>query len=845
VLLRLIGGSPAATTLTLAAPGTTTGYTLLYPGLSWGDQTWTHEFSGARGTLGQHSASGIVGNRTVVLPIRIAGTTKDDMTAKLAALERLVGQEMRRFGGMIAWQSNNQTPRQWFRVLTATTQLQVWDSRAEVLTRAVVLLSFVCAPPVEGDPCDLFDNFLAAAITDYTFDTGSMTMDNVNGRMACANTSLAQFWHNLSGYSVTDAEVTIHYQLGSTSSSVGAMLRRKDASNFLVGEIDNTATQLTILKVVAGVGTGLGQIALGLTLSTGTDYWLRFRAEGNVLTAEHWTSVPTPQGTPTKTVAAIIGSADLAAFGRTVKGLCGVRVTAAGTPANTFLDDLRVWPYTYRSITPPREIELLSLPGSLDPACDWWVFSPTNAHAFGLLGWARKPVDVFNWVWNGGFEYPFGSAGWSTASNYGHNAATSVANTGQALYGAAGGRVVTPGSASFEGVSFTIYRRFERGRPYTFSFWARSNTGAAQTITLRIGTATTNEGLGGAVSLPSSGAWVQASVVWYPTAEVEQAWASVLTNGTNAYTFDLDGVQVFEGTVAPTVQTQTQGRGGYPPVGRLNAASAYSFTNWGIAADAATISGYSAQFTTGAGGFSLGAQWIIDPGLVWTDEYQQAAIDLEVWARVNLSTNHSAVTCQVYAFPLMATATPIAFVYTREYGAGYKSVTNIPTVSQAFRLIRAGTIPLPAGAAGAQRNLWALGFSLLGTSSAPASCNLDHLLLIPARARCLSPSGANKASGYPKFIAPTSGITTRLVKSDLTGFWGSQGVSSAQIDLAATHGLGGSPIELPIEDHYVIPRVYANVPDGEQGTDADFSVANYAISTHFALTPRWAHARDV
>ncbi|HSR93935.1 MAG TPA: hypothetical protein VLK56_03630, partial [Solirubrobacterales bacterium] len=315
MLLRLVGGGPAKTTLTLLSPGASTGYTLLYPGLSFGDQTWTHEFSGARGTQGQRSAAGVVGNRTVTLPIRIAGTSKDDMNAKLAALERLVGEEIRRWGGLCAWQSNNQTPRQWFRVLTATTSIPSWDNRAEVINRALIVVTLVCAPPVEGDPLDLQDLFTpASAITDYTFDIGSgASMDTSAGRINFGNTSQVQFWHNLSGYAVSDVEVTMHYQVGAAAAVPGVFVRRTVGSPLtgIVAQIDASGTNLGLYKVTAG--TLAAQTGIGITtLVTAKDYWLRLRTEGQVAFAEHWTSQPTPQGSPAQSVSWTIAPADQA-----------------------------------------------------------------------------------------------------------------------------------------------------------------------------------------------------------------------------------------------------------------------------------------------------------------------------------------------------------------------------------------------------------------------------------------------------------------------------------------------------------------------------------------------------
>ena len=143
------GGS----TLTLVNDGASTGYALLQ-GATWGAPTYEHSFSGARGTQGARPSQGRLPNRTVALPLRVTGTTKDDLTTKLSALAGSVDQ-LRRFGGICRLRSKNQTRYQRFDVLTATTGEVVWDTRLELLNIAAVGVTLICGPYILGDPMDV------------------------------------------------------------------------------------------------------------------------------------------------------------------------------------------------------------------------------------------------------------------------------------------------------------------------------------------------------------------------------------------------------------------------------------------------------------------------------------------------------------------------------------------------------------------------------------------------------------------------------------------------------------------------------------------------------------------
>lgn len=856
MLLRIISSAPSPTTLTLLQTGTTTGYALL-ANASFGDVDWQHQFSGPVGSQGARPSPGIPQNRTVNLPLRITGSSKDDLDAKIRALEQAV-EELRRFGGRIAWQSNNQTPRQWFRVMTAARQYAEWGSRAEVLNRAVVVVAATCAPYVEGDPMDVFDQFFApSAITDYTFDTGAGTasLDNTVGRMNFSDTTEKRFYHNLSGYQVPDAEVTIHYQVGSTGASPGVFLRRIDASNYLLALIDVTGTALSIWKVVAGVFTLLGRVTI-TTIAAATDYWIRFRSDGNVLTAEHWTAVPRPQATAANNVVYQLTATDQATFGRTVKGQTGVRFIPAGTLASNFITDYRSEPYTYRGITMPIELNILGIPGSADALADaWFMQSPSAAHSdsYGALGWSRAVREPYNLIWNGGFEN--GTNGWSVAAGFGNSAATSIAATGSVLYGYAAGRIVTPGAAANEGANFHIYRTFKRGRTYTWSVWARSNTGASQSIVLVLGQGAGDFAQSGTFTLAANGAWQLLTLTWTPTADRQEAFAVIRAGGTFAYTFDVDGATVYEGTTAPTAVTQTQGRGGYPPIGILNGAAISTGQSPGvsISADSNAYSGYRAGAAIGStGAWNLGPfAWRIDPGLLATDDYQLGSVDIEFWGRLLVSGDHSNVQVSLRSYMSAdysagSIGTP-GGTFTREYGSGFKTLQLPSAGTEAYRIYRLGTMSFPAAGAYTPRAPVILFMYVNGTATLTGhNFAVCHLAMAPARDRCTSPSGADKGAGYPFFTGGVATTPIRIVRSNLTGLFGIWQPNAPTPDLYPTAGLGGAPIEISAGDALVIPRVTYDLPDTPWTFGAaDTLTDNQNMGFHLAVTPRWGLLRDV
>jgi hypothetical protein len=189
-----------------------------------------------------------------------------------------------------------------------------------------------------------------------------------------------------------------------------------------------------------------------------------------------------------------------------------------------------------------------------------------------MVGWWPR-AGAYNYVQNGDFENallaaltPWSVAG-ATAMN---NFSTSITRiTTASKFGQCSGRIVSPGGQASEGVNYRIFRRFKKGITYTAEAWVHS---AAQVtnISMKMGNgAASDTASGSGVAL--STAWQRITVTWTPTADRDDAHVALILGSITATTFEIDGVMVYEGTVAPTSPNQTEGRGGFPPFGVIEA----------------------------------------------------------------------------------------------------------------------------------------------------------------------------------------------------------------------------------------------------------------------------------
>ena len=579
VLLQVLTDKPGASLVTLLdAEPSTTGYTLR-GNVDLGNATWNKVYSGQRGTQGATLAGAEPQNRLSSWRLLVAGTSKDDLYAKLAALWQL-DEELRRFGGVVTWRAWGASFKTFLRALDAGVALEPLEPDLFVRNnRAHVVLGVVSPPYMEGEPLDITDDFSVYSLDQYTFDTGNGSEVTVNGgqlQVSSAPTVEKRPIHTGRGYTYGDVQATVKAAPGSTISSflAGVVLKRVDASNYLRVYVDDNGTnsRLRIDTVVAGVTTNRATTNLGSRVANGVPFWVRGRVEGINVFAEYFTAAPTPMSTPTLSAVYSLASGEQPQFGPPAVGRAGLVWVPQQSAA--WLDDFAVEPYTYRNRTLPDRLELAGpIPGDAPALADAYV-TPSGGSAaaiWAMLGWTPR-AGAYNYVWNGDFENALlGTAPWSVATVTNISvAATSITRitTGIAKYGVCSGQVVCPATAS-SGPSFRIFRRFKKGVTYTAEAWIHSAAGTTPVRAILGNSAANDVFASGNVVLSS--VWQRITVAWTPSADRDDAHVALTLNAATATTFEIDGVMVYEGAAPPPSPNQSEGRGGFPPVGIIEA----------------------------------------------------------------------------------------------------------------------------------------------------------------------------------------------------------------------------------------------------------------------------------
>lgn len=248
------------------------------------------------------------------------------------------------------------------------------------------------APTAAGDPMDIFDDFSVDTIaTEWTQDSGAASV--VSGQVQWASTGVKKLRHTARGYRPTDVTVTVKITTGTSVAAIqaGVTVRELDASNYLLAQIE--AANLRIYKADGGVFTQLATTAF--TPSTSTAYWVRLRAEGNVLSAAVYTSAPTPLGTSAAFIATTLTGGDATKFGAGIGGDVGFR---AGEIAHTGFrfDDFTSRPYSYvkpgSQTTAAHVLDLYGIPGTAPAKVDAYTTTPSGVQIrSAIIGWAPKP----------------------------------------------------------------------------------------------------------------------------------------------------------------------------------------------------------------------------------------------------------------------------------------------------------------------------------------------------------------------------------------------------------------------------------------------------------------------
>ena len=169
---------------------------------------------------------------------------------------------------------------------------------------------------------DLVEDFSSTTkFTDrYSFDTGSGTLAPSGGELVPSSTTTKRIYYN--DHTYLDVQATIKLLTGSTVGGFAAIvLCRKDSTNFLWCYFA-PATGLIIIKREAGADTNLA--TLSTTFTANTNYWLRGRKDGNVITCEVFTSDPVAGSAPSQTLTHTLTGGDITNFGAAVYGNVGL-----------------------------------------------------------------------------------------------------------------------------------------------------------------------------------------------------------------------------------------------------------------------------------------------------------------------------------------------------------------------------------------------------------------------------------------------------------------------------------------------------------------------------------------
>jgi hypothetical protein len=235
----------------------------------------------------------------------------------------------------------------------------------------VLELNLVGKPYLYGSELNtVTDNFSTDTIGagNYTFDTGGGTLAVSGGQLVPSTTATKRFY--LSGgtpyTSFYDFQETIKLTTGAGPGTGQTRIgKRIDAANRVIVAVNWTSGSSGNLFIrTVDSGSDSSSLATsGVTIAPSTSYWLRFRIEGNLVTAEFWTSAPTPTGSPATTISTTLTSTAATKYGQGAAGSAWVGLMDGGTGATDWrYDDLTVEPNVWVSTNP---VVIGTLPGVL------------------------------------------------------------------------------------------------------------------------------------------------------------------------------------------------------------------------------------------------------------------------------------------------------------------------------------------------------------------------------------------------------------------------------------------------------------------------------------------------
>jgi len=212
-------------------------------------------------------------------------------------------------------------------------------------------------------------------------------------------------------------------------------------------------------------------------------------------------------------------------------------------------------------------------------------------------------------------------------------------------------------------------------------------------------------------------------------------------------------------------------------------------------------------------------QWSLS-AVDWTpDDFSESVIDVEVWARLAISS--TVVNPQARA---ALSSNNAIRTFTIEYGSAGRSLP-VPSGSPGYMFARLGVIPVDAEFSSGFLQI-AVGCS----SGSSGTLGIDYAMLIPARRRAASPSNVSGTDSYPTFL-PGLANSQRTIRSDLSGLF-----SIPPAGASRYHGLGGSLIQVPPGLADVLVDVRSTVPADTDGGTND--ALGDPVTTMLDVVPR-------
>lgn len=337
-------------------------------------------------------------NAVLTLKLRVAQQATADLAAGyIGQLADKLGAASRNdsTGIDLVW-----TPKDWTTSFTMVVLLGeingvVMDSRGAdmgwLVRSPVLVVKLTCRALMYGPWLDVFgDSFATDTITPgttYAFDAGAGTLTVSGGVLVPSSTTEKRLIHTASPYAMENARAMIKVTTGASVASgvAGPVVKRLGVNDCLVGQIAflGASSVVRVVKIDGGAVSTLASSAT-FTAATSTSYWVRVRQEGNAVTAEYFTAVPTATSTPAKTVTHTLTGGDATKFGTGVIGRTGIRFQPAGTDWRA--DDFTVEPNVFVSTAAAMEFVVAGVPGDA-PAEGRLILTDTAAQT-------RRHVEV-------------------------------------------------------------------------------------------------------------------------------------------------------------------------------------------------------------------------------------------------------------------------------------------------------------------------------------------------------------------------------------------------------------------------------------------------------------------